>query len=96
MKLSQIYYDSCMDEKATDEKVRFFLFSRKTNLFFEGLVPLMSLISHLGGWQLLTNAKFEDKDYRWETVAGSFMILKIKIDSFRIFQSLENVYFRTG
>ncbi|PAV56797.1 hypothetical protein WR25_05053 [Diploscapter pachys] len=59
MKLSQIYYDSCMDEKAIDEK---------------GLVPLMSLISHLGGWQLLTNAKFEAKDYHWETVAGQLAL----------------------
>lgn len=30
----------------------------------------MSLISQLGGWELLTNARFDSADYHWEISAG--------------------------
>ncbi|CAI5443087.1 unnamed protein product [Caenorhabditis angaria] len=55
MKLAQIYFDSCVDEKAQDELE---------------LQPLMSLISNLGGWPLLTNARFDSVDFQWEVLAG--------------------------
>lgn len=55
MKLAQIYFDSCIDEHAQNE---------------QGLQPLMSLISNLGGWPLLTNARFESVDFQWEVLAG--------------------------
>ncbi|ULU07223.1 hypothetical protein L3Y34_018763 [Caenorhabditis briggsae] len=55
MKLAQIHYDSCMDEFAQDDL---------------GVQPLMSLISNLGGWPLLTNARFDSIDFQWEVLAG--------------------------
>ncbi|CAJ0958823.1 unnamed protein product, partial [Mesorhabditis belari] len=55
MRLAQIYYDSCMDEETQDE---------------QDLLPLSEILSKLGGWQLLTNARFEQLNFHWETLAG--------------------------
>ncbi|EYC27950.1 hypothetical protein Y032_0008g265 [Ancylostoma ceylanicum] len=55
MNLAQTYYDSCMNEQAQNEM---------------GTLPLLSLISQLGGWELLTNARFDSADYHWEMSAG--------------------------
>uniref|UniRef100_A0A1I7XAS8 Neprilysin n=1 Tax=Heterorhabditis bacteriophora TaxID=37862 RepID=A0A1I7XAS8_HETBA len=59
MKLSQIYYESCMDEDSQDDL---------------GILPLTALISKLGGWELLTNARFDSVDYHWETLAGQLAL----------------------
>ncbi|CAI4230974.1 unnamed protein product [Auanema sp. JU1783] len=69
MKLSQIYYDSCMDEEAQEEM---------------NTLPLTSLISHLGGWELLTNARFDSNDYHWETLGGHLSLYGVD-GLFRIF-----------
>ncbi|CAB3411358.1 unnamed protein product [Caenorhabditis bovis] len=69
MKLAQIYYDSCMDEFSQDEL---------------GVQPLMSLISNLGGWPLLTNARFESLDFQWEVLAGHLALHGVD-GIFRIF-----------
>ncbi|PIO69302.1 peptidase family M13 [Teladorsagia circumcincta] len=59
MTLSRTYYNSCMDEEAQAEL---------------GTLPMLSLISHMGGWELLTNARFDAADYHWEATAGRLQI----------------------
>ncbi|VDM78523.1 unnamed protein product [Strongylus vulgaris] len=62
MALAQIYYDSCMDEDAQNEM---------------GTLPLLSLISQLGGWEMLTNARFDSADYHWEISAGQLAVVGV-------------------
>uniref|UniRef100_A0A8R1DX97 Endothelin-converting enzyme 1 n=1 Tax=Caenorhabditis japonica TaxID=281687 RepID=A0A8R1DX97_CAEJA len=69
MKLAQIYFDSCMDEFAQDDL---------------GVQPLMSLISNLGGWPLLTNARFDSIDFQWEVLAGHLALYGVD-GIFRVF-----------
>ncbi|KAK5984363.1 hypothetical protein GCK32_004211 [Trichostrongylus colubriformis] len=59
MILPRTYYTSCMDEYAQDE---------------QGVLPMLSLISQMGGWELLTNARFDAADYHWETMAGRLQV----------------------
>ncbi|CAJ0606497.1 unnamed protein product [Cylicocyclus nassatus] len=62
MALAQTYYDSCMDEEAQNDM---------------GTLPLLSLISQLGGWELLTNARFDSADYHWEISAGQLSVIGV-------------------
>lgn len=55
IQLARTYYLSCMDEVSQSEL---------------GSLPLLSLISQMGGWELLTNARFDSADYHWEAMAG--------------------------
>ncbi|VDP13085.1 unnamed protein product [Heligmosomoides polygyrus] len=55
IQLARTYYLSCMDEDSQSEL---------------GSLPLLSLISQMGGWELLTNARFDSADYHWEAMAG--------------------------
>ncbi|CAD6199068.1 unnamed protein product [Caenorhabditis auriculariae] len=59
MKLAQIYFDSCMDEDTQNDL---------------SVHPLMGVISHLGGWPLLTNARFDSVDFKWEVLAGQLAV----------------------
>uniref|UniRef100_A0A914D5C5 Uncharacterized protein n=1 Tax=Acrobeloides nanus TaxID=290746 RepID=A0A914D5C5_9BILA len=61
-KLVYIYYDSCMDDQAQDTL---------------DLMPLFSLVSSLGGWSLLQNAKFDEKDFFWETLEGQMHLFGV-------------------
>ncbi|KAK6734723.1 hypothetical protein RB195_018113 [Necator americanus] len=63
VKLARTYYDSCMNEDAQNEM---------------GNIPLLSLISQLGGWELLTNARFDSADYHWETLAGQLAAIGVE------------------
>uniref|UniRef100_A0A1I7YGN2 Neprilysin-1 n=1 Tax=Steinernema glaseri TaxID=37863 RepID=A0A1I7YGN2_9BILA len=56
------YYDSCMDDQAQDRG---------------DLMPLNSLISTMGGWPLLQNAVFDDRDFSWEVLHGHLMSLGV-------------------
>ncbi|WKX94277.1 hypothetical protein Q1695_011494 [Nippostrongylus brasiliensis] len=62
MKLARTYYDSCTDEEAQSEL---------------GTLPLMALISQLGGWELLTNARFNSANYHWEALAGQLTTIGV-------------------
>nr|CDJ96130.1 Peptidase M13 domain containing protein [Haemonchus contortus] len=59
LSLPRTYYNSCMNEDAQDEL---------------GTLPMSSLISQMGGWELLTNARFDGADYHWEEMAGRLQI----------------------
>ena len=61
-KLVFIYYDSCMDPEAQDSL---------------DLMPIFSVISSFGGWALLQNAKFEQKDFYWEIIETNLQLLGI-------------------
>lgn len=39
------------------------------------LMPLLSLVSSLGGWALLQNAKFDEKNFFWETLEGQMHLI---------------------
>uniref|UniRef100_A0A7E4VJK6 Peptidase_M13 domain-containing protein n=1 Tax=Panagrellus redivivus TaxID=6233 RepID=A0A7E4VJK6_PANRE len=59
-KLVHIYYDSCMDDLAQDSL---------------DLMPVFSLLSSFGGWALLQNARFEERDFHWEGIEGNMQML---------------------
>uniref|UniRef100_A0A0N4Z3A4 Peptidase_M13 domain-containing protein n=1 Tax=Parastrongyloides trichosuri TaxID=131310 RepID=A0A0N4Z3A4_PARTI len=60
IKLLKNYFDSCMDDNAQDALDQ---------------MPLTALISSLGGWPLLQNAKFDEKHFRWEALASQIHML---------------------
>uniref|UniRef100_A0A914Z4E7 Uncharacterized protein n=1 Tax=Panagrolaimus superbus TaxID=310955 RepID=A0A914Z4E7_9BILA len=73
-KLVYIYYDSCMDDQAQD---------------LLDLMPIFSLISSFGGWALLQNAKFEERDFSWEILETNLQIIGINgLFKFTIKQSM--------
>uniref|UniRef100_A0AC35U5P2 Peptidase_M13 domain-containing protein n=1 Tax=Rhabditophanes sp. KR3021 TaxID=114890 RepID=A0AC35U5P2_9BILA len=53
LKLLKQYYDSCMDDGAQDSLDQ---------------MPLTSLISSIGGWPLMVNAKFDENLFKWESL----------------------------
>ncbi|KHJ98777.1 peptidase family M13 [Oesophagostomum dentatum] len=62
MALALTYYDSCMNEVAQNDM---------------GALPLLSLVSQMGGWEMLTNARFDSADYHWEALAGQLATIGV-------------------
>uniref|UniRef100_A0A0N5CA17 Peptidase_M13 domain-containing protein n=1 Tax=Strongyloides papillosus TaxID=174720 RepID=A0A0N5CA17_STREA len=76
VKLLKNYYDSCMDDSGQDAL---------------DTMPLVSLLSSLGGWPLLQNARFDDKHFRWEILASQVHMLGISsLFSFSIIPDIED------
>uniref|UniRef100_A0A158R4U0 Neprilysin n=1 Tax=Syphacia muris TaxID=451379 RepID=A0A158R4U0_9BILA len=59
MKMAQIYYSSCMNVELQETM---------------DLLPITQMISNLGGWPLLQNAKFDDTNFKWESLAGQLLV----------------------
>ncbi len=61
-RLVQVFYASCIDEQSQIE---------------QDSLPMNALISQLGGWPLIQNAKFDDANYNWEMQAGQLALIGI-------------------